>query len=495
MIQDANDKIEAGGDAYDVCIVGGGPAGITIALELAGKGRRVCLLEAGGLDYAPQSQVQYEGETLGLYYPPLDSTRLRYLGGSTGHWGGMCFRLDKHDFEVRDHVPHSGWPIRQSDLKPYKSRAEEYVKVPSFGAPRRRSRLGRGLDRLDQRWSSGRPIGDVKDQEPVRFGTDYREDLETAETLDVLINANLVDMVFDGETGRSTGAVYENYNGDRATVSARRFVLAMGGLEVSRFLLIFNRKYNNNIGNQGDCVGRYFMEHPVIDNGEYFITRNLYSHSDYWEFERFFYRQKPELVVSPTPMRQAESRILNAAVHLDRINRRPINRKNLEGSDFVSDLKFEEDYFFVGDSWVVSEQSPNPNSRITLSDEKDLFGLPRAIFNWELLPLDFETLRATSLEVAKGMIRTGLGRMRINRGLWDKEFPIECDLSYHHMGGARMSETSETGVVDRDCKVHGTENLFVAGSAVFSTSGNVNPTFTIVQLAIRLADTLRRQTA
>ncbi len=494
MIRDANNSVSFGGEGYDVCIIGGGPAGIVIALELAQKGRRVCLLEAGGLEYDGLSQAQYQGETSGLYYPPLDATRLRYLGGSTGHWGGMCFRLDEHDFEVREHVPTSGWPISWSDVAPYTSRAEDYVKVPSFDAPRRASIFGEGLDRLDQRWSSDRPIGDVKNQKPVHFGSHYRAALESEPNLDVFLNATVVDLVFDEQAGRSTEAVFRNYNGESTVVPAHRFVLAMGGLEISRFLLVLNRRYNDNIGNKGDCVGRYFMEHPVIDNGEYFITKRLYSHSEYWEFERIFYRQKPEMVVSPSVQAQNEKKKLNVAVHLDRIHRTPIDERNRKNTEFVSDLEFDRDYFFVGHSWVVGEQAPNPDSRITLSDTVDDFGLPRAVFNWDLLALDFETLREASLDVARAFIRTGLGRMRVNPLLWEAEYPFECDMSNHHMGGARMSDTVETGVVDRNCKVHGTENLFVAGSAVFTTSGHANPTFTIVQLALRLADRLDQQT-
>ena len=113
----------------DLCIVGAGAAGIALALEWIGKGDRVLLLEGGGFDYDPRMQDLYRGDIVGLPYFPLQAARLHYFGGTTGHWAGFCSTLDPIDFEVRDWVPHSGWPITPAELVPYYARASRVVQI------------------------------------------------------------------------------------------------------------------------------------------------------------------------------------------------------------------------------------------------------------------------------------------------------------------------------------------------------------------------------
>ncbi len=491
MIRDANAADWAPAGPYDVCVVGAGPAGITLALRLAAAGRRVALLEGGGREFTAESQDAYAGDITGHDYYPLEAPRLRYLGGTTGHWGGQCLQLDDFDFEPRPHVPLSGWPIRATDLAPFRAPAEDLLGTGRFGDSLRRPLDDSGVvDRVEQRWSADRAFHDLGSNEPVRFGTRFAADLAAQPGIDLALNANLVGFDLDGATGRITAARVAAYDGPRPAVAADRFVLATGAMENVRHLLHLNDAAGDRFGNQGGMVGRCFMEHPVVRHGAYFITRRLYTHSPTWEVERLWRRAVPEEVVGTSAAYQREKGILNATVRLNRLHRRPLKEEEIGTSDFVRGLRFDEDYFFVGTTWAVSEQAPNPDSRLVLTEATDRFGMRRLALDWRLTDLEIETLRETTLAAAAWLVRSGLGRMQIEPTLWDRDLPTEIDYSSHHMGGARMSDTPETGVVDADCKVHGAANLYVAGSAVFPTSGHANPTFSIVQLALRLADHL-----
>lgn len=493
MILDARAGMPPLEGGYDCCIVGSGPAGLTVAMKLAEAGRRVVVLEAGDREVTSESQENYDGDLLGLDYYPLMGPRLRALGGSTGHWGGQCLLLDRFDFEPRDDVPLSGWPIRYEDLEPYQTGAAEILQSGRFPETIRSPADDTGtLDIVTQRWSSDRPFYDVTSNEPVRFGTRYLADLEAAERIDVVLNANVVGFAVDSATGRVTAARVRNYADGAGEVAADRFVLAMGGIENCRMLLHLNDEQKNLFGNQNDMVGRCFMEHPVIRHGVYFVTRRLYSHSPTWEFERLFRRAIPELLLSPSHASILKNGWLNSTMRLNRLNHQAMSESDVGDAAFVRGLEFDEDYFLTGTTWVVSAQAPNPMSRILLTDKRDRFGLRVTGLDWRLLPVDVETLRGSTIEAAKYLARTGLGRMQMEPALWERvamgDMPF--DYSSHHMGGARMSETPQTGVVDGDCKVHGAANLWVAGSAVFPTAGHANPTFTITQLALRLADHL-----
>jgi choline dehydrogenase-like flavoprotein len=490
MIRNANTDAPHLEGRYDCCVVGAGPAGMTVALQLAEAGKRVLLLEGGDREYTPESQELYEGELLGRDYDPLDAPRLRYLGGTTGHWGGRCLLLDPVDFEARDHVPLSGWPIGYNDLAGYQAGAARLLRTGEFRNRRSPASFSDTLEHVEQRWSTDRPFHEITNEEPVRFGTTFFKTLEGSDAIDTVLNANLTSLAVDSATGRVTEILFENFNGDRFSAGADQVVLAMGGIENARFLLHLNAAHGNRFGNQGGMVGRCFMEHQVVHHGAYFITRRLYSHSTYWEFERLVTRHVPELILSPKREVLETNRILNSAVRLKRLFQRPLREDEIGNSDFLRAMRFNEDYFFVGESWTVGEQSPNPDSRIVLLNERDRFGIPRVGLDWRLNPLDIESMRVSTLEAAKMLIRSGLGRMRIDPNLWERSPDLALDVSRHHMGGARMSETPETGVVDADCRVHGAPNLYVAGSGVFPTSGHANPTFTIVQLALRLADHL-----
>jgi|LGOV01.1.fsa_nt_gb choline dehydrogenase-like flavoprotein len=479
-------------DNYEFCIIGSGPAGITLALKLAEGGKRVVVLEAGGRDFTSESQEVYEGDNLGLDFHSTDISRLRYLGGTSGHWTGRCLLLDPTDFEVREDVPLSGWPISFDDIVPYQAEAAEILGVTNFGQVREPLDDTGILDVVEQQYSSEHRFYNVTESESRRFGTYYYSALEESKEIDVVLNANLTEFSVDSATGRVTHAQYQDYNHNSYEVRADTFVMAMGGIENSRFMLHLNEAQNDRFGNQGGMVGRCFMDHLRLPLGVYFITKRLYSHSPSWEFERLLRRIVPQIALSPSLDFARKNKILNGVIRLDRLHRRPLYEDEIGTSEFMRSLKYDEDYFFVGQSFVFSEQAPNPNSRVILTDKRDKFGLKKIGVDVQIVPKDIETLRRVALETAEFFIRSGFGRMQVNPALWNHGSPedMELDFSMHSMGGLRMTETPETGVVDSDCRVHGAQNLYAAGSSVFPSGGMANPTFTIVQLALRLADHL-----
>jgi choline dehydrogenase-like flavoprotein len=253
----------------DICIIGGGAAGITLARELAGHPYRVSLLESGGLEPDADTQALATGENIGLPYFPLVSTRLRLFGGTTNHWGGTCRPLGDIDFEPRAGIPYSGWPLRYADLQPYYVRAQSICQIPSPEWD---------LSYWEQR-DTRRPfpvagkkvvnrVAQVVQGAQRSWGKVYRAEVEQAANVITYLHANVTEIETD-EPARSVAAVrVACLSGNTFTVQARLFVLAVGGIENARLLLLSNKRHPAGLGNQHDLVGRFFMEHPRFDAGK-----------------------------------------------------------------------------------------------------------------------------------------------------------------------------------------------------------------------------------
>jgi choline dehydrogenase-like flavoprotein len=247
----------------DVCIIGAGAAGITLAMEFAGQPCRVLLLESGGLDPDPESQALYKGKNIGLPYFPLDVSRLRYFGGTTNHWGGMCRPFDEIDFERREWIPDSGWPFPKSVIDPFYKRAlpifqlRHYEWTPNFWAEPDKPLLPLVGNRV---------ITIVSQQIPargrLRFGRTYGDKVIQAANITTCLHAN-VTRIEANETGKKVNRVrVASLSGNKFSVTAKLFILAAGGIENARLLLLSNNTQPRGLGNQNDLVGRFFLEHP-----------------------------------------------------------------------------------------------------------------------------------------------------------------------------------------------------------------------------------------
>ena len=493
----------------DLAIIGGGPAGITLARAFAGGRETVCLVEGGGLAFDAAVQALYEGESAGLAYP-LSGQRLRYFGGSSNHWGGYCRPLDPIDFEERPWVPNSGWPFRIDELEPFYGPASGIVEA---GAARYddktywQTRTGEVLPepiggRLDLRFVQFSP--------PTRFGERYRDDLARADNVRVLLNANVVNIASLGGGRTVSGLDIRTLSGLSHGVRARRYVLATGGLENARMLLLSNRDLPQGLGNRHDLVGRYFMEHPHLTGfGDIVVGELDRLPKIYRRHVKVDGRNAGAAFISAAPF-QRERRLLNAtfmageagSYRYDTAADRPRVAEHMQMLKAARNLlgTAKDPLAPAADAplgaWLglgcACEQLPNPESRVTLDDARDALGLRRIRLDWRLTAADrrsvVEHVRSLAIEIGA----LGIGRMRIDIG--DPEhWPAVVTGGAHHMGTTRMHDDPRRGVVDRHCRVHGTDNLYVAGSSVFPTSGAANPTLTIVALALRLADHLKRE--
>ena len=496
MIADASTADRTAFDrTFDVCVIGAGPAGITLARALAASGASVALMEAGGLEITAESQDVYVGTNIGQEYFDLDVARLRFFGGTSNHWGGWCRALDPVDFLPRPWVPLSGWPVPQISLDAYRTEANSILDLPNAteapDLPVRQTAYD--FHRFQFRFSP-----------PTRFAEKYQAEIEASPNIALTLNANLVDLRLDDALSTVTGAVFKAYDpaDPGFTVRARAYALCTGGIENARLLLNFQSQIPEGIGNRSGWVGRCFADHPHFVLGEC-VLRVLVR-------EREFY--------APTALFMEEHACLNFGLRLEPRwiwpNELPsLAREAMPPEEFTILLeRLVRDPFVdraltdrlvlpqpPGQTGVIRmacEAAPNPDSRVTLGEERDAFGLRRVALDWRLSDLDVETMRTAVTAFGRHMAEQDIGRVRVADWLLadPPRFPGVADDEVggkHHLGTTRMSADDRTGVVDADCRVHGATNLFIGGSSVFPTTGHCNPTYTLTQLALRLGDHLK----
>jgi len=528
MLIDLRAQSDAAIPEHDVCIVGAGVAGITLARRLVALGRNVCLLESGGLDFEQPTQDLYRGENVGMPYYDLDQSRLRFFGGTLGIWGGRCAVLDPIDFERREWVPGSGWPIRRADLAPYYRAAHAQFDLGDFnyehdiwsalGIPPYAFdplKLTTGLWRFDER--------------NERFTASASRDLFDSARISVVLHANAVHLQVTPEANAVRHVTVRPLVGPARAVKARHYVLACGAIENPRLLLSSDDVEPHGIGNARDQVGRWFMEHPTGRIGRVHVARPY----EMWDaFQKRFMRAGPPLapVLRLAEATQRERRTLNSIATF-KLQRPPALGVPI-GNRIYQNLKHNIDpdrrgraldHLYRGlrawfhreirgtfEKWrarsgksglyliVRGEQAPNPRSRVRLSTARDALGGRPADLDWQLAEADKHSARVFVETFDAELKRLELGWVEPAEWLSDPspQWPVDPTVGnhpiagYHQMGTTRMSADPADGVVTADCNIHGYDNLYVAGSSVFSTSGWANPTLTLVALALRLADHL-----
>jgi choline dehydrogenase-like flavoprotein len=484
---------------FDVCVVGSGPAGITLARALAAKDLAVALMEAGGLEPSAESQEFYVGDVTGFDYYAPDVSRLRCFGGSSVHWGGRCRPLDALDFAAQP-GRLSGWPIGKADLDPYRAAANDILDLgpADFADP----------DPADPEAHLRRIVW--KMSPPTRFAEKYRDALADDERIALVVNANLVDLRLDDTLATVTGAVFRSYRPDDPgfTVRAKRYALCLGGLENPRMLLNCRSQIPTGIGNANDLVGRYFCEHLHYHFGDVILERRLHGELSFAPTPEFMQAQgilAAGLFVGPRvrdflsfPKEAARSAVC-LTPFADRLARsvlhQPARCDTLGLGEYFARRHGEAGLQAV--ARMAIEQPLIHDSRVLLGPERDAFGLRRMQLDWRIDDQVRHTIRVGALTLASLVAEQGIGRVRLRE--WFLTDPLRLPPldsgqggvgGFHHMCTTRMSEDPAQGVVDRDCRVHGTENLYVGGSSVFASTGHANPTYTIVQLALRLGDHL-----
>jgi choline dehydrogenase-like flavoprotein len=570
----ANSSFEA-----DLAIVGGGPAGQTIAREFFGTSTRVIVLESGQLDETPDHAALNEVESIGEPHTPAqrekriafhgDSSstwsadvqpygvRCRALGGSTHAWAGKSAAFDEMDFADRPWVPHSGWPIARASLNPFLDRAAHVLnlgpncyddnlwKLIGIKPPEPR------LDPDDLRsffWQFARSRIDSLDI--MRFGREFVT--FKADNVRVLLNATVTKIELSPDGGSLEGLEIATIDGARSKVKARLVVIAASAIENARLLLASNNVHARGIGNSHDMVGRFLMDHagarvakfnagdiaPIMRRFGFYGVRqdgrtHMYMHG-----------------LAPTPDLQERLQLLNSAVYfmperspndpwgalkrlLRRNNANPFGdirtvaagagllAKGVGMKALASDAmpKLLKEFIVNTAIWLnpnlvaeefqsrgvphklaavsidaISEQRPNPDSRISLSERTDRLGVPLAKVNWRINDDERRTIVNLAHVIRNAFARASLPTPILEPWVNEERLTdgVIIDMA-HTMGTTRMSANPTSGVVDADCQVHGVRGLFVSGGSVFPTSGHANPTLMILALAVRLSDRLKSE--
>jgi choline dehydrogenase-like flavoprotein len=518
MLIDANDLPENSGIDCDICIAGSGPAGITIASELAGSGMKVCLIESGGLPHEDPVQASIVAEQVGL---PVDVVKFRnyMFGGASNLWGGVRRRwlrlrpMDPLDFEARPWLPDSGWPLTYEDLVPYFERAGKIFGLlccTNFSADAHREKIASEFHNGDLRTA----IFQVT--RPTQFGKVYAGSLAASHNVHVYLHARVIE-VEEHATSPFISCLHVVTPGGVAhRIVAKRFVLACGGLENARLLLASQRKAAAGIGNSHDVAGRYYMQHPKGIHGLAILRRKALRSSLYTgrrmndrivisgglSFSEDFQRKeevlnhcilfRPAFILSESPASEAYRAFLRSwhsprgkperfAEFLDAVS----SAATVLGGTLRNGR--------VGAVFRVAnhmEQMPRAESRLGLSRQKDQFGVPQLRTDWRINDVEKRSLRRLHELVRSKLAPGDAGELESNLDPLAERWPVVQD-SAHHLGATRMHDDPRRGVTNANCGVHGLHNLYMAGGSVFPTSGYANPTFTIVALAIRLADHLK----
>ncbi|WP_426012188.1 GMC oxidoreductase [Caulobacter sp. DWR2-3-1b2] len=493
----------------DLLIIGGGLAGITLAKELAGAALKVAILESGGRELDMEIQGLYAGSAM-VRAPdnpdkPFDDypaqSRARVLGGSGMIWGGKCAPLDPADFAARPWAPHSGWPVTREQMQGFYDRACDLLEIPRFDRDntllKDPTRTPLAIDAEDGFFSAPRAFTRYSGGSDKAAFDRFRTDFADAANITVYLHANVTKIRLNPTGDQVEGLDLACLDGKRHTASGKTYVLAVGGIENVRLLLASNGVHKAGVGNAHDLVGRFFQGHVT-----YSVDGDAESEASAVHVSRDapmgLYlnptRTSPHCVLASGAPAQERMGAGNFTVTLYAADETGIAQADTKALRQVA-TTLDGDTSGGGQllgCFAMSEHFPNPDSRVTLdASAKDPLGMPRIRLEWTYGKTDWDSLERSTAGFGDALGAAGQGRFcwPIKRS----QLLAISSASRHHMGTTRMNADPKRGVVDPDLKVHGTGNLYVAGSSVFPTSGIANPTLTILALVMRLADHLKQE--
>jgi choline dehydrogenase-like flavoprotein len=514
---DARQRDSATGLQADICIVGAGAAGITLARYLASFQMDVLLLESGGMEMEGQTQSLYKMEKRGIDYFDMAACRLRYFGGSTNHWAGFCQIPSPLLYAGRPDLGIPPWPIGARELDPYISRAAADLgfQMAGFSAEFQARAAGIDPSELPDRRSTDLATQVYQLTTRARQGKIWKDHFAQLKHLRVMLHANVTRIHLNPAGTHVDSLTVRALGQTPFTVRAKRFVLAAHAVENARLLLDSNDVMPTGIGNQHGHVGRYFMEHPKLISGRFIPNSRFLSIYNGGNAHEVMHNINLGLSLGTSkregildyycrflPAVKFE-RAQDAAHHLmydafwKPADIKALNALGRIVGDIPSTFRYLQSRWQgppkvapVFDLDHRIEQAPNPDSRITLSTERDALGCRKAILNWSFTDLDFKTFAVGQRILIQELTRLDMGRA-IAPPLTPEGIRRLAKGLNHHIGTARMSARPQDGVVDTNLKVHGLDNLYVAGSAIFPTGGHRVPTMIIVSFAIRLAEHLQ----
>ena len=523
---------------HDICVVGSGPAGLALALACAAQGQRVIVLESGGERPAPDTAELGRASIADVRrHAPMETASARALGGSSHWWGGRCVPFDPVDFSTRPYAPDAAWPIAFEELAAWAEPAAAFLgcgpaKFRAVSSNWDRLR-GASFDRLE-RWTPRNNLSQV-----------HAESLRTAANLTVFLHATVCGLKLS-RSGACVEALEVAANGGRRQVRSPRFVLACGGIETTRLLLATQRDNPTAFGGRDGPLGRYYMGHLsgkianlvlsdpadvrlhdfVLDQGVYERRRlsltddvlngqQLLNISFWADNPAFHDPQHRNALLSLTWLGLAipavGRRLLPEAVRQSHLGPRPRrvwpHVRNVLADPVGAALQvttvLRERYlksprkpgFLLRNRsgryalHYHAEQAPSATSRITLTDDCDATGLPRASIALEFRQEDASSVVRAHESLDASLRDAGLGSLEFHTtdSSWSRSVLDQASDGIHQLGSTRMAAQGKPGVVDRDCRVQGVDNLYIASSSVFPSSGQANPTYLLVMLALRLA--------
>ncbi|HMG51764.1 MAG TPA: GMC oxidoreductase [Inquilinus sp.] len=527
-------------DRAAVVVVGSGPAGLVVALELARRGIDVMVLESGrdGHDRGRQQLAEAEFAAPERHMP-MSAAVCRALGGTSLLWGGRCVPFDDIDFEDRPYVPVSGWPLTHAEVRPSYDAAARYL---GCGVPWGQGGAAPGGDcRADtiERWSNGPNLRRA-----------HAAAIEGVAKLHIYLGVTATEIRVDPETGIATGLLARTADGREVEIHAKAYVSAAGGLENARLLLNSRVQAPRLFGGEGGALGRYYMGHlsgkiadihwhdPALDAGfayaldssGSYVRRRITVSADVQRREQLLnmaaWPDNPSLadpdhgsavlslaylalsspVIGPRLAPKA-LRDIYVGDGCHDVGRHVANLLcDLPGAARAAAGYLRARYLsrtrlpalFLRNSGrryslhYHAEHAPNPDSRLQLSHQRDDSGLRRLKVDLRFTTADARSVVRSHRAIAAWLRTRDLGTLsyRMPEEELEPFVLAQARDGVHQIGTTRMSADPRHGVVDRDCRVHGSANLFIAGSSVFPTSGQANPTLLLTALAARLADHL-----
>jgi len=511
MFKDLKDITSESTLTYDICIVGTGPAGISVAKQLLDTDHRIVMLESGGVLPEPKYQQLNKGENSGPSFLSLDASRMRCFGGASKLWAGYCSPFKSDEFDKKSFIHLSGWPISLDDLKIYYKQAAKMLGISynkfyskDYFQDTFRGLSFREFNRDNSFLSAG--VFQVSNIHNRDFGNKYKIDFEISDNTDVIFHSTVTKLNLNSTGEDVHSASIADLGGNKATIRAKVFVLACGALENPRILLASNNHYKNGIGNNSGFVGSCFMSHPGILNVaeiyrsgvESCIKENKYRDDYTVQFESNIDERLEQkilrhgLSISNSADFSNLSTIYSGKILKDfskllknhsfsRVYNKRVCRGIGKYSSNILDLS------------IGLEQAPRLENHLSLLSEKDKLGVPIINMHWAALSkIEKDTVVKATTILARELGELGVGRVKFTDELLSGKVYKFNDPVNHHIGTTRMAATVETGVVDKNCKVFGLSNLYIAGSSVFSTSSVVNPTYTIIALSLRLGNYLKK---
>lgn len=520
MLIDLDDRCESKApQTTETLVVGAGAVGLTLAVELARAGRRVIVLEAGGRTVEAGSQAFFK-TALWRDHPlnGLHLGRFRALGGTTNFWGGRLVPFDPIVFERRPWVADVEWPVTHAELAPYYERGYDLL-----GVSRQLSddAVWRRLDVAPPTWGNEAEVVFTRWAPEPNFSFLFNSDIQSSPDLHVVLNAPVVALDADDTDQRIISVVVRTSAGLEHRFSADRVILANGTVEIARLLKLPLADKRRAPWADSRWLGRGFMEHLDCFGGHVTPLDRSRFHSLFDNAYLDGIKYMPMVKLSSHVQKEkrllgsAAQFIFNSSIREHLGNAKLLVRSLFRGRfhrhlmpDLISSarvawpmasryLRYRRMYN-PSDQGIhlrlISEQLPLTESGIHLTERCDQLGMPIVEVDWRIDGREIETLATLGEIAARYLEQHQLARVRLDPALVarDASFLKQAQDSYHHMGTARMGNSPNEGVVDRNLTVFGTRNLFVAGAAVYPTSGFANPTFTAIALGLRLADAICR---